>query len=138
MTHTLRQSAAVLAVAAVLACVGLISLTDMREYVPWTANMLTLSLAAALSSMLLALAEPRALLLSTIAPFVSVPIFGFFWALATWMLVGPEFPFADLMFSDLVLLYIIQRGFLLVAPTFVFGLLGVLGVQLLLPKLLRR
>ena len=54
------------------------------------------------------------------------------------MLVGPEFPLADLMFSDLVLLYIIQRGFLLVAPTFVFGLLGVLGVQLLLPKLLRR
>ncbi len=138
MTPLLRQCAALCAVAAVLAYVGLISLTDMRDYVPWPANMLALSLAAALCGMLLALAEPKALLLSTIAPFISVPIFGAFWALATWMLLGPQLSFADLILSDLVLLYIVQRGFLLVAPTFVFGLLGALGVQLLLPRLLRR
>ena len=138
MSAYLRQSAMVVAVAAILAYVGLISLSSVRDYVAWPTDMLGLSLVAALCGILLALAEKKALLLFTVSATLSLLLFGGFWAYASWALLRGQLPILTLLISDLVLLYTVQRGFLLVAPTFVFGLLGVLGVQLLLPKLLRR
>ncbi len=138
MNLTLRQSMAVIAAAAILAYMGLISLSHLRDYVAWSADMLALSIVAALCGMLLALAESKALHLFLIASVVSPLLFGGFWAYATWGVLGNSIPFVDLLFSDLVLLYVVQRSFLLVAPSIVFGLLGVLSVQLLLPKILRR
>jgi hypothetical protein len=138
MNLILRQSMAVIAAAAILAYMGLISLSHLRDYVAWPADMLALSIVAALCGMLLALAESKALHLYLIASVVSPLLFGGFWAYATWGVLGNSIPFVDLLFSDFVLLYVVQRSFLLVAPCLVFGLLGVLGVQLLLPKILRR
>ena len=138
MNLTLRQYLAVIATAAILAYMGLISLSHLRDYVAWSADMLALSIVAALCGMLLALAESKALHLYLIASVVSTLLFGGFWAYATWGVLGNSIPFVDLLFSDLVLLYVVQRSFLLVAPSIVFGLLGVLSVQLLLPKILRR
>ena len=129
---------AVIAAAAILAYMGLISLSHLRDYVAWPADMLALSIVAALCGMLLALAESKALHLYLIASVVSPLLFGGFWAYATWGVLGNSIPFVDLLFSDLVLLYAFQRSLLLVAPSLVFGLLGVLSVQLLLPKILRR
>lgn len=129
---------AVIAAAAILAYMGLISLSHLRDYVAWSADMLALSIVAALCGMLLALAESKALHLYLIASVVSPLLFGGFWAYATWGVLGNSIPFVDLLFSDLVLLYVVQRSFLLAAPSIVFGLLGVLSVQLLLPKILRR
>jgi hypothetical protein len=129
---------AVIAAAAILAYMGLISLSHLRDYVAWPADMLALSIVAALCGALLALAESEALHLYLIASVVSALLFGGFWAYATWGVLGNSIPFVDLLFSDFVLLYVVQRSFLLVAPCLVFGLLGVLGVQLLLPKILRR
>lgn len=138
MSAYLRQSAMVVAVAAILAYVALTSLSSVRDYVAWPTDMLGLSLVAALCGILLALAEKKALPLFIFAAILSVLLFGGFWAYASWALLRGQLPILTLLISDLVLLYTVQRGFLLVAPTFVFGLLGVLGVQLLLPKLLRR
>ena len=138
MNLILRQSMAVIAAAAILAYMGLISLSHLRDYVAWSADMLALSIVAALCGMLLALAESKALHLYLIASVVSPLLFGGFWAYATWGVLGNSIPFVDLLFSDLVLLYVVQRSFLLAAPSIVFGLLGVLSVQLLLPKILRR
>jgi hypothetical protein len=138
MNLILRQSMAVIAAAVILAYMGLISLSHLRDYVAWPADMLALSIVAALCGALLALAESEALHLYLIASVVSALLFGGFWAYATWGVLGNSIPFVDLLFSDFVLLYVVQRSFLLVAPCLVFGLLGVLGVQLLLPKILRR
>ena len=138
MSAYLRQSAVVLAVAAILAYVGLISLSSMRDYVAWPTDMLGLSLVAALCGMLLALAEKKALSMFIVAAMLSVLLFGGFWAYASWAMLRGQLPTLPLLLSDLVLLYTVQRGFLLVASSLVFGLLGVLGVQLFLPKLLRR
>ena len=138
MNLILRQSLAVIAAAAILAYMGLISLSHLRDYVAWPADMLALSIVAALCGMLLALAESKALHLYLIASVVSALLFGGFWAYATWGVLGSSIPLVELLFSDLVLLYAVQRSFLLVTPCLVFGLLGVLGVQLLLPKILRR
>jgi hypothetical protein len=138
MNLILRQSMAVIAAAVILAYMGLISLSHLRDYVAWPADMLALSIVAALCGMLLALAESKALHLYLIASVVSALLFGGFWAYATWGVLGSSIPLVELLFSDLVLLYAVQRSFLLVTPCLVFGLLGVLGVQLLLPKILRR
>ena len=138
MSAYLRQSAVVLAVAAILAYVGLISLSSMRDYVAWPTDMLGLSLVAALCGMLLALAEKKALSMFIVAAMLSVLLFGGFWAYASWAMLRGQLPTLPLLLSDFVLLYTVQRGFLLVASSLVFGLLGVLGVQLFLPKLLRR
>ena len=138
MNLILRQSMAVIAAAAILAYMGLISLSHLRDYVAWPADMLALSIVAALCGMLLALAESKALHLYLIASVVSPLLFGGFWAYATWGVLGSSIPFVELLLSDLVLLYAFQRSLLLVAPSLVFGLLGVLSVQLLLPKILRR
>jgi len=100
--------------------------------------MLTLSLVAALCGALLAVAESRAILLFALAAILSVLLFGGFWASASLALLRGQIPALDLLFSDFVFLYTVQRGFILVAPSIVFGLLGVFSVQLLLPKLLRR
>lgn len=134
----LRQSAALLAVAAILAYAGLISLSDIRDYVAWPADMLALSVVAALCGVLLAMAESKAIFLFIWAAILGVTIFGSIWAYATLALLSGQLPTVDLLLSDLILLYVIQRGFLLVAPSLVFGLLGVLSVQYLLPKMLRR
>ena len=138
MNLILRQSMAVIAAAAILAYMGLISLSHLRDYVAWPADMLALSIVAALCGMLLALAESKALHLYLIASVVSPLLFGGFWAYATWGVLGSSIPLVELLLSDLVLLYAFQRSLLLVAPSLVFGLLGVLSVQLLLPKILRR
>ncbi len=138
MNLILRQSMAVIAAAAILAYMGLISLSHLRDYVAWPADMLALSIVAALCGALLALAESEALHLYLIASVVSALLFGGFWAYATWGVLGSSIPFVELLFSDLVFFYAVQRSFLLFAPCLVFGLLGVLGVQLLLPKILRR
>ena len=138
MNPGLRQCLAVFAVAAILAYMGLISLSHLKNYVAWPADMLSLSLVAALCGLLLALAERKAILLFIVASFASLPLFGGFWAYASWALLRGQIPALDLLLSDVVFLYTFQRSFLLVAPSLVFGLLGVFGVQLLLPKLLRR
>ena len=138
MNLTLRQCMAVIASAAILAYMGLISLSHLRDYVAWPADMLALSIVAALCGALLALAESRAVILMLVAAPVSALFFGAFWAYAAWEVLGSSISFVELLFSDLVFLYTVQRSFLLVAPSLVFGLLGVLGVQLILPKVLRR
>lgn len=138
MNASLRQGLAVLAVAAILAHMGLISLSHVKDYVAWPAGSLGLCIAAALCGALLALAEEKAILLMTVAAPVSAMLFGASWAAATWGLLGSQVPTAELFFSDLVLLYALQRSFLLGAPAIVFGLLGVLIVQLSLPRFLRR
>ncbi len=137
MHSHLRSAASVLAVASILAYLGLITLSDIGGYVPWQANMLVLSTGAVLSGIVLALAEERAMLLQLIASLLSVLLFGGFWTYATWGLLGGFVPLFELLLSDFVLLYTLQRGFLLVGPGIVFGLLGVIIVHLLLPKLLR-
>ncbi len=138
MNLTLRQYMAVIATAAILAYMGLISLSHLRDYVAWPADMLTLSIVAALCGALLASAESRAVLLMVVAAPLSALLFAGFWAYATWGVLGSSISFVELLLSDLVLLYAFQRSFLLVAPSLAFGLLGVLSVQLLLPKILRR
>lgn len=138
MRALIRQSSAVLAVASILAYVGLISLSHIRDYVPWPADMLALSLVAALCGALLAAAESRAILLFALAAILSALLFGGYWAFASWALLRGQLPALDILFSDYVFVYTVQRGFILVAPSIVFGLLGVFGVQLLLSKVLRR
>ncbi len=138
MSSWLRQSMAVIAVAAVLAYMGLISLSHVSGYVAWPADMLALSVVAALCGALLALAEGKSILLLLIATAVSGLLFGGFWMYTSWALLGNQFPFGELILSDVVFLYIIQRSFLLAAPGFVFGALGVIIVELFLPKILRR
>ena len=117
---------------------GLISLSDVGGYVAWPADMLALSIVATLCGILLALAEEKAVLLLVLASVVSVILFGGYWAYTSWVLLGDQFPILEHLLSDLVLLYILQRSFLLVAPSFPFGLLGVIVVELNLPTLLHR
>ena len=138
MGSRLRTGASVCAVAAILAYMGLTSLSHVGDYVAWPADMLALSIVAALCGALLAMAEERAIRLLMMASLMSVLLFGGFWVYASWALLGNQFPLAELILSDLVFLYVIQRGFWLVAPSLVFGLLGVIIVELFLPMSLRR
>ena len=117
---------------------GLISLSDVGGYVAWPADMLALSIVATLCGILLALAEETAVLLLVLASVVSVLLFGGYWAYTSWVLLGDQFPILEHLLSDLVLLYILQRSFLLVASSFTFGLFGVIVVELNQPKLLHR
>lgn len=137
MSPQFRNGAAVFAVAAILAQTGLVSLSDLREYVAWPANTLALSVVAYLCGALLALAATGAVRLYLIGSVLGVILFGGFWAYASWALLGEQIPFVELIFSDPVFLYTIQRGLLLLAPSLVFGLMGVLSVQLFLPATLR-
>ena len=98
MNLILRQSMAVIAAAAILAYMGLISLSHLRDYVAWPADMLALSIVAALCGMLLALAESKALHLYLIASVVSPLLFGGFWAYATWGVLGSRIPLSNYCF----------------------------------------
>jgi hypothetical protein len=138
MSSWLRQSMAVIAVAAVLAYMGLISFSHVSGYVAWPVDMLALSVVAALCGALLALAEGKSILLLVIASAMSVFLFGGFWMFASWALLGNQFSFVELILSDIVFVYIVQRSFVLAAPGFVFGVLGAIIVELFLPKILRR
>ena len=133
MGQRLKQSTAVVSVALVLAYVGLTSLSDIRDYAPWPANLLGLSLVSVLCGSLLALIDQKALSLMSFASVLSVLIFGSFWSLASWSLVRVQVSLLELILSDLVFLYVAQRGALLFAVSILFGLIGATGMQILLP-----
>lgn len=137
MNPRFKQGMVVIGVAAILAYMGLISLSDVRDYVAWPLSLLELSIAAALCGILLAMAEENAIRLLAMASVLSAVLFGGFWVYASWALLGQRIPFVELILSDLVFLYIIQRAALLITSSLVFGLLGAVCVQIFLPKHLR-
>lgn len=133
MSRRLKQGTAIIAAALVVAYLGLISITEVGDYVSWSVGLLGLSLAAALCGLLLALIDEQAIRLMSIASVLGMLIFGGLWSIASWALLGEQFTFVELILSDLVFSYVLRRGLLLGLITILFGLIGAAGMQLFLP-----
>ena len=78
MGQRLTQSIAVVAAAFVVAYAGLTSVSDVRDYVSWPAELVGLSIVSALCGGLLALIDRKAIWLMSLASVLSVLIFGSF------------------------------------------------------------
>lgn len=130
----LKQGTAVIAAALIVGYMGLISVSEVGDYVPWSAGFLGLGIAAALCGILLALIDEQAIRLMSMACVLGVLIFGGFWSIASWALLGEQISFLELVLSDLVFSYVLRRGILLLLISILFGLLGTVGMQIILPS----
>ena len=122
-----------ISVAITLSFAGLVSMTEVQRFVPWTTNMFGLITTAILSGLLLALMSSRAAWLIGLASALSVIIFSAFWIYSTWLLVGAVFSLSDPVTSNLLIVYLFPRGMILFVVSGLSGVLTALSVQFLLP-----
>lgn len=121
--------------AVMFAFVGLISMTEVQQFVPWATNILGLFAAAIICCLLLVLMSPRAVWLMGLASTLSVIIFSAFWTYCTWRLVGAVFSLTDPVTSNLLILYLVPRGLILFFTTIAGGVLTVITVRFVWPDL---
>ena len=133
MSQRVRQGTAIVAAALVLAYVGAVSVSKVRDFAPWPANLLWLSVVSVICGVLLALSSDGAVRSIVVASVVAVLIFGGLRSYMVWTLLGQYVSLSDLVLSDLVLLYVIQRGLLMLLVSALFGLLGAVVTLVFLP-----
>lgn len=122
-----------MAVAIILAFVGLVSITEVQRFVPWATNIMGLFVAAIICCLLLVLMSPRAMMLMGLASTLSVLIFSAFWTYSTWRLVGAVFSLADPVTLNLLILYLVPRSLILFFTAIAGGALTVIAVRFVRP-----
>ncbi len=133
MSRRVRQGTAIVAVALVLAYVGTVSVSKVRDFAPWPANLLWLIVISAICGVLLALSSDGADWSIAVASLLAVLIFGGLQSYMIWVLLGQYVSLFDLVLSDFVLVYVTQRGILMLMVSALFGLLGAVVTRAFLP-----
>lgn len=133
MGRRVRQGTEVVAAALVLAYVGTVAFSHVGDFAPWSTNLLWLSVASAICGALLALSSlsgEEAVWSIIAAPVLAVLIFGSVWIYIWWALAGQYISLFDLILSDFVFLYVVQRGFVMFLVSVPFGVLGAVVVPI--------
>ena len=140
MGQSVRRGTAVVAVALILAYVGTMAITPMRDFAPWPTNMLWLGVVSTICGVLLALISligEEAVWSIIAASVLAVLIFGGLWSYICWALLGQYISqyisFFNLILSDFVFPYVIKRGALMFIVSVLFELLGAVIALIFLP-----
>ena len=133
MGEKARQGTTVLAAALVLAYLGAVSISQVRDFAPWPANLAWLSFFSAMCGILLAISNDRAARSMVVASALAVPIFAGIWSYILWALLGEYISFFDLILSDFMFLYVIRLGALIFVVSTFFGLLGTVLALTIVP-----
>ena len=133
MGEKVRQGTLVLAAALVVAYMGAVSISQVRDFAPWPANLAWLSFFSAICGVLLALSNDRAAQSMVVASGLAVLIFAGIWSYILWALLGEHISLIDLILSDFMFLYVIRLGFLIFLVSVFCGLLGTVVALTLFP-----
>lgn len=127
-TSAIMQGLLVLAASFVMAYLGITSVSHIGEFSPWASNIGWFGLLSALCGVLLTLGGYRAekaIWAIVAAASLSVVVFGLAWGYVCWGLIRPYLSFWEVLRSDFVLVYVIQRGLLMLIVSSASGLLGI-------------
>ena len=138
VVHGLRLAAAVVAAALILALVDIVSVSSMRDFVPWSGSLVWMVVISIICGVLLALISPRAAWMIVAASVVAVLVFASLWSYTSWVLLEPyisllDLSVSDVILSDMVILYVSSRGAVMFMSNAAFGLLGAVATLAFLP-----
>jgi len=128
-----RQWTAIVAAAVVLAYVGIVAVTEVRDFALWSANLTWLGVIAAICGALLALVSEGAVWSIVVASVLAVLIFAGLWSYIFWSFLGEYFSFLELIVSNLFIFQVLPRSALILITTLLLGLLGTVAATILLP-----
>jgi hypothetical protein len=121
------------AVAIVLAYVGTVAVTQVRDSALWPADLSGLGVASAICGVLLVLISDSAVRLMAVASGLAVLVFAGVWGFVLWSLLGDYFSLFELVVSNLFILQVIFGCFVIFATTFFAGLLAIVAVTVVVP-----
>ena len=137
MVERVRQGTATFAVALVLAYGMAATLPPVRDFAPWPFDLFWLSVTSVICGVLLGLTSSEAgWSMIAAASILAILIFTAIRSYIVWQLVGQQISLSlfDLVLSDLVFLYVIQRGLILFMASAIFGLIGAVFASIILPE----
>lgn len=136
MARRIAQYASIAAVASLLAYLGAASVPPMRYFAPAPASLGLVLLAAALAGLLLAFVTDQAPLSVVIAVILALLLFAGIRAVTVGMALRRLISVGvfELISSDAVLLYTLQRGLIMYFAAGLLGLIGSVAGLLLIPQ----
>jgi preprotein translocase subunit SecY len=129
----IRRWAAVVATAIVLAYVGTVAVTQVRDSALWPADLGWLGAVSAVCGVLLALIDEDTIRLMVVASGLAVLIFAGVWSYILWSLLGDYFSLFELMVSNFFVLQVIPRSAMIFGTTLFMGLLAIVAVTTFVP-----
>ena len=137
MIERVRQGTATFAAALVLAYGMAATVSPVRDFAPWPSDLFWLCVISVICGVLLGLTSSEAgWSMIAAASILAILIFTAIRSYIVWQLVGKQISLSlfDLVMSDLVFLYVIQRGLILFMASAIFGLIGAVFASIILPE----
>jgi hypothetical protein len=128
-----RQWTAIVAAAVVLAYVGIVAVTEVRDFALWPASLAWLGVFAAICGALLALISDGAAWSIVVASVLAVMIFAGLWSYIFWLFLGEFVSLLEIIVSNLFIFQVLPRSAVVLITTVLLGLLGVVAATIFLP-----
>lgn len=133
MRLKVRQWTAIIAAALVLAYVGTVTVSEVRDFALWPAGLVWLGVFAVICGALLALISDGAVWAIVLASVLAVLIFAGLWSYILWSLLGEYFSLFELIVSTLFVSQVFRQSVVLLITTIPLGLLGVAAATIFVP-----
>lgn len=132
MRLRVRRWTAIIAAAVVLAYVGTVTVSEVRDFALWPAGFVWLSVFAVVCGGLLALISDGAAWSIAVASVLAVLILAGLWSYIFWSFLGEYFSYFELIVSTPFISQVFRQSFVILITTVPLGLLGVVAATLLL------
>jgi hypothetical protein len=133
MRLEVRRWTAIIAAAVVLAYVGTVTVSEVRDFALWPAGLIWLSVFAVICGVLLALISDGAGWSIVMASVLAVLIFAGLWSYIFWAFLGKYFSYFELIVSTPFISQVFRQGFVILITTVPLGLLGVAAATIFVP-----
>ena len=134
MRLEVRRWTAIIAAAVVLAYVGTVTVSEVRDFALWQASLAWLGVFAAICGVLLALTSDGAVWSIAVASVVAVLIFAGLWSYILWSFLGEYFSYFELIVSTPFISQVFPQSFVILITTVPLGLLGVAAATIFVPN----
>jgi hypothetical protein len=133
MRPEVRRWTAIIAAAVILAYVGTVTVSEVRDFALWPASLVWLSVFAVICGGLLALISDGAVWSTVVASVLAVLIFAGLWSYIFWSFLGEWFPYSELIVSTPFISRVFRQSFVILITTIPLGLLGAVAATIFPP-----
>ena len=128
-----RRWTAIIAAAVVLAYVGTVTVSEVRDFALWPAGLVWLSVFAVICGVLLTLTSDGAIWSIVVASVLAIVIFAGLWSYIFWSFLGEYFSYFELIVSTAFISQVFRQSLVILITTVPLGLLGVVAATIFLP-----
>ena len=133
MRLEVRRWTAIIAAAVVLAYVGTVTVSEVRDFALWQASLGWLGVFAVICGVLLALISDGAVWSIVVASVLAVLIYAGLWSYIFWSLLGEYFSYSELIVSTPFISQVFRQSFVILITSVPLGLLGMAAATIFLP-----